>query len=108
MGQERAHFALPGMVKAGMKIQQLPLEDALKSLGSAANGLSSSEALQRLREFGPNRIEKAAGTPPVLRLLKEFVQFFSVILWIAAALAFVAEWSAPGQVWRGSALPSLR
>lgn len=80
-----------------MKIQQLPLEDALKSLGSAANGLSSSEALERLREFGPNRIEKAAGTPPVLRLLKEFVQFFSVILWIAAALAFFAEWSAPGQ-----------
>ena len=33
----------------------------------------------------------------MLRLLHEFVQFFSVILWIAAGLAFVAEWSAPGQ-----------
>lgn len=80
-----------------MKIHQLPLEDALKSLGSAADGLSSSEARQRLRQFGPNRVEKAAGTPPVLRLLKEYVQFFSVILWVGAALAFFAEWSAPGQ-----------
>jgi len=80
-----------------MKIHQLPLEDALKSLGSAADGLSSSEAQQRLRQFGPNRVEKAAGTPPVLRLLKEYVQFFSVILWVGAALAFFAEWSAPGQ-----------
>jgi magnesium-transporting ATPase (P-type) len=82
---------------AGMNIHQLPVKDALKGLHSTANGLSSVAALQRLRDFGPNRMEKVAGMPPVLRLLKEFVQFFSVILWIAAALAFVAEWSAPGQ-----------
>jgi calcium-translocating P-type ATPase len=80
-----------------MKIHQLSVEEALGGLRSAANGLSSSAALQRLREFGPNRVEKVVGAPPVLRLLKEFVQFFSVILWIAAGLAFVAEWSAPGQ-----------
>lgn len=84
-------------MKLRMKIHQLPVEDALRSLRSTADGLSPSVALQRLREFGPNRAEKVAGAPPVLRLLKEFVQFFSVILWIAAALAFVAEWSAPGQ-----------
>jgi sodium/potassium-transporting ATPase subunit alpha len=30
-------------------------------------------------------------------LLKEFVHFFSLILWVAAGLAFLAEWSAPGQ-----------
>lgn len=85
------------MVEAGMNIHQLPVKDALKGLRSTANGLSSVAALQRLGDFGPNRMEKVAGMPPVLRLLKEFVQFFSVILWIAAALAFVAEWSAPGQ-----------
>ena len=85
------------MVEAGMNIHQLPVKDALKGLRSTANGLSSVAALQRLRDFGPNCMEKVAGMPPVLRLLKEFVQFFSVILWIAAALAFVAEWSAPGQ-----------
>jgi calcium-translocating P-type ATPase len=79
------------------KIHQLTTEDCLVSLGSHAEGLSSAEAQHRLREYGPNRIEKIARVPAVLRLLREFVQFFSVILWVAAALAFVAEWSAPGQ-----------
>jgi sodium/potassium-transporting ATPase subunit alpha len=79
------------------KIHQLTTEDCLVSLGSRAKGLSSAEAQHRLREYGPNRIEKIARAPAVLRLLREFVQFFSVILWVAAALAFVAEWSAPGQ-----------
>ena len=36
-------------------------------------------------------------SPPWLRLLKEFFHFFSLILWVAAGLAFVAEWSEPGQ-----------
>ena len=35
--------------------------------------------------------------PLLLRLLGEFVHFFAVILWVAAGLAFFAEWSAPGQ-----------
>jgi sodium/potassium-transporting ATPase subunit alpha len=80
-----------------MKIHQLCVEDALGSLWGTADGLSSPEALRRLREFGPNRVEKVAGAPAALRILKEFVRFFSVILWVAAGLAFVAEWSAPGQ-----------
>jgi len=80
-----------------MKIHQLSVDAALDSLGSNVNGLSVAEALRRLREYGPNQIERIARTPVVLRLLREFVQFFSVILWIAAGLAFVAEWSVPGQ-----------
>ena len=80
-----------------MKIHQLSVEAALGSLDSNTNGLSAAEGMRRLREYGPNRIEKIARTPAGLRLLREFVQFFSIILWVAAALAFVAEWSAPGQ-----------
>jgi sodium/potassium-transporting ATPase subunit alpha len=80
-----------------MKIHQLSVEAALECLGSGANGLVAAEAGRRLREYGPNRVEKIARAPAGLRLLREFVQFFSIILWVAAALAFVAEWSAPGQ-----------
>ncbi|MBI3343770.1 MAG: cation-transporting P-type ATPase [Gammaproteobacteria bacterium] len=60
-------------------------------------GLSSAEAATRLREYGPNRVAEAAREPLALRLAKEFVQFFSLILWVAAGLAFLAEWSDPGQ-----------
>lgn len=80
-----------------MRIHQLSVAEALASVRSSAAGLSSEEALHRLREFGPNRVEQVAREAWTLRLLKEFTHLFSVILWIAAGLAFIAEWSSPGQ-----------
>ncbi len=80
-----------------MKIHQGSASELLASIRSGSEGLSSGEAGRRLREYGENRVEKVAGEPFLVRLLKEFAHFFSVILWIAAALAFLAEWNAPGQ-----------
>ena len=80
-----------------MKIHQLSVEEALRSLRSQAAGLSSEEALRRLREFGPNRVERLAREPAWFRLFREFTRFFSVILWVAAGLAFLAEWFDPSQ-----------
>lgn len=84
-------------LKSAMKIHQLSIDDALASVRSSSSGLSSSEAERRRREFGLNRVEKVAAEPALWRLLKEFTRFFSVILWCAAGLAFVAEWFDPGQ-----------
>lgn len=53
--------------------------------------------MRRLREFGPNQVEKLTGQSLWLRFFKEFFHFFAVILWLAAGLAFLGEWSAPGQ-----------
>ena len=80
-----------------MNIHQLSVQDALGSLQSAAFGLSAAEAERRLREHGPNVVQEVAREPTWLRFAREFVQFFSLILWAAAALAFLAEWSDPGQ-----------
>ena len=80
-----------------VRIDRLSVAESIASLRSAPQGLSVAEALNRLREFGPNQVEKVAGQPLWLRFLKEFFHFFAVILWLAAALAFVGEWSAPGQ-----------
>ena len=77
-------------------IHQLSALDAVASLKSAATGLSSAEVARRLPEFGLNEVEKVLGVPLWLRLTKEFTSFFSLLLWIAAGLAFLAEWSAPG------------
>ena len=79
-----------------MKIQQLPAADAIASLNSSP-GAVSAEALRRLHEYGLNRVEEVARESLVLRFLKEFTHFFALILWLAAALAFLAEWSDPGQ-----------
>ena len=80
-----------------MKIHQLSVDDALASVRSCSGGLSSSEAERRHREFGPNRVESVVRQPALWRLLREFTRFFSVILWCAAGLAFLAEWFDPAQ-----------
>jgi sodium/potassium-transporting ATPase subunit alpha len=80
-----------------MQIHQLSAADAVASLNSSPQGLSSAQAARRLAEYGPNRVEEVAGEPMLLRFLKEFTHFFALILWLAAALAFLAEWSDPGQ-----------
>ena len=80
-----------------VKIRQLSIGEAFASVQSGPQGLSSPEAERRLGEHGLNVVQEYAREPAWLRLLKEFFQFFSLILWAAAALAFVAEWSDPGQ-----------
>ena len=80
-----------------MNIHQLPVDAALESVRSSPRGLASPEAVRRLGQFGPNRIERADRVPRSVRLLQEFTHFFAVVLWIAAVLAFVADASQPGQ-----------
>jgi sodium/potassium-transporting ATPase subunit alpha len=80
-----------------MKIHHLTVEDAIRSLNSHPDGLSAQEAARRHREFGPNRVEQVKKELLALRFLKEFTHFFALILWLAAALAFVAEFSDPGK-----------
>ena len=72
-------------------------DDALKVLDTRRSGLTSAEAQRRLQTYGPNRIEQRRGESLLVSFLKQFTHFFAVILWVAAALAFAAEWSAPGQ-----------
>ncbi len=80
-----------------MHIHRLTVHDVLASLRSSEDGLAWEEASRRLSEYGENRLEAPAGEPLWLRFLKEFTHLFSLILWIAAALALFAQWSAPGQ-----------
>jgi calcium-translocating P-type ATPase len=79
-----------------MQITRLSIDDALASLRTSSRGLDSAEALRRLAEFGPNRVEEVAAVPRWVLFLREFTHFFAVILWIAAALAFFAESRGPG------------
>ncbi|WP_445155514.1 cation-translocating P-type ATPase [Arthrobacter sp. Hor0625] len=58
--------------------------------GGALAGLSSEEAARRLRQAGPNRLPRTRAVPGWRRLLAEMTHFFAVMLWAAAALAFVA------------------
>ncbi len=80
-----------------MKLHQLSVSEALASVRSSAQGLAVSEAAARRVEYGPNRVEPLARESAWLRLLKEFTHLFSIILWVAAGLAFLADWFDPSQ-----------
>ncbi|HEX4882853.1 MAG TPA: cation-transporting P-type ATPase, partial [Casimicrobiaceae bacterium] len=80
-----------------MRIHELSPLDAVASLKSADVGLTGREAERRLREFGANVVKEVERAPLWRRFLAEFVTFFSLILWVAAGLAFFAEASDPGQ-----------
>jgi calcium-translocating P-type ATPase len=78
-----------------MKINQINVDAALASLNSGRRGLASAEAARRRAEFGSNRLEKIVHERVWRRLLRQFTGFFALILWIAAALALVAQWRDP-------------
>ncbi|MDQ1314157.1 MAG: sodium/potassium-transporting ATPase subunit alpha [Pseudomonadota bacterium] len=80
-----------------MHLQSLTAEQSLASLHTAAAGLTQAEAQHRLAEFGPNHIEEVAREHLLLRFAREFTHFFAIILWLGAALAFLAEAFDPGQ-----------
>lgn len=62
-------------------------------------GLTEAEARIRLAHFGPNRIERARGTPGYVKLLRNFFSFFAVLLWIAAGLCFLPGVDMPQLGW---------
>ena len=80
-----------------MHIHGLSAEQSLASLNTTAAGLAASEAARRLAEFGPNHVEEVGRENLLLGFAREFTHFFAIILWIGAALAFLAEHFDPGQ-----------
>jgi calcium-translocating P-type ATPase len=80
-----------------VELQRLECGDALASLRSGPDGLGEAEAQRRLRQFGPNRVEGIPRESELSRLLRAFVHFFAVVLWIGAGLAFLAERYRPGE-----------
>ncbi len=80
-----------------MKIHHLTAEEALESLDSSLDGLSDAVIEERLREYGFNRLEETQKESILLVFAQEFLHFFALILWIAAALAFFAESHQPGE-----------
>jgi len=80
-----------------LRIHTLTPEQALASLNSSRAGLDATEAARRLAEYGPNHLEEIERENLLLRFAQEFTHFFAIILWIGAALAFIAEHFDPGQ-----------
>ncbi|MGI5271155.1 cation-translocating P-type ATPase [Nonomuraea sp. CA-218870] len=66
------------------------LEPLLRDLGSSRTGLTSREAARRLVHYGPNELRRRGGRHWPRALGRQFTHPLALLLWAAAALAFVA------------------
>jgi len=80
-----------------MKINNLSIDEVLRSLVTTEDGLSEEEAKRRLAEFGYNEIEEIRKKPLIFKFLSQLTHFLAVLLWIAAFLSFVSEYVHPGE-----------
>lgn len=70
---------------------QIPLAALYSRLRSSPGGLSSPEASKRLKEYGPNVLEKKKRFVLLFLFLKQFTNFFAILLMVAAGLALFAH-----------------
>jgi Ca2+-transporting ATPase len=77
-------------VSQNEQIQRLHEREALVALGSSAAGLTSEEASERLRRYGPNRLPELRRRSPLLLFLAQFRDFFAILLEVAGAITFIA------------------
>jgi len=76
---------------------KIPLPKFLQRLGVDDSGLSEQEASRRLQECGPNVLEETGKESILIKYLKQFWNFFSILLIIGAILSFLAEYLDPGK-----------
>lgn len=61
--------------------------EALDALQSSADGLSSSEASERLSQYGPNRLAESKKSSPAVRFLKQLADPMIIVLLAAAVVS---------------------
>ncbi|AKB30371.1 Sodium/potassium-transporting ATPase, alpha subunit [Methanosarcina siciliae T4/M] len=69
----------------------------LQRLDVNENGLSGQEATRRLEECGPNVLEESGKESIFKRYIRQFRNFFSILLTVGALLSFLGEYLDPGQ-----------
>lgn len=68
-----------------------PLRLLFRDLQTTPRGLSSREAARRLVAYGPNEIRRRGGRTWPRELAQQFTHPLALLLWAAAALAFVTN-----------------
>ena len=81
---------------ATMNFHKLDSNELFTQLGTdGQKGLSEGQAADKLKEFGPNKLEEKLQYPWYVKLLLEMVGIFSLLLWAGAILCFIAYGLAP-------------
>lgn len=79
------------VVPSAIEVGRATGPEVLAALGSRRDGLAEQEARDRLRSAGENRLPRPPRRPWYLQLGRNFLHLFALLLWVAAALAWVAD-----------------
>jgi len=74
----------------------LTLEELYHSLETTVEGLSTSQATERLHRYGFNELPEPSHRPLILRFTDQLTHFMALLLWIAGILAFISGTPALG------------
>lgn len=79
------------------QIHQLDTLSVFSQLGSGADGLSQTDVDERLADVGPNSFDIPDPWKLVRSLIKQFTNFFTILLNISAGICFIANALQPGE-----------
>ena len=79
------------------QIQNLDVQEVHRFLRTRAEGLSAREVAERLAEVGPNRLEEKRKLVWLKSLVKQFTNFFTILLDVSALICFIADHIQPGE-----------
>ena len=77
----------------------LEKDSIFEELQTSENGLTQEEAQRRLDVYGPNILKKIKQTPTYVKLLKNFISLFAILLWIGGGLCFIPGVDMPQLGW---------
>jgi len=79
------------------QIQNVPPNDVYNILHTHPEGLDPGEVTERRHEVGPNTLEGKRKLRWLQSLIRQFTNFFTILLDISAAICFVAHYLQPGE-----------
>jgi len=78
-------------------IHKISLKEFYKTIDTTDKGLSTEEANKRLNKFGKNILVTKKKNSIIINYLKQFINFFAILLIIGSILSFFADYLYPGE-----------
>lgn len=85
------------MVKAKLKIHKLSIDSFYKKFNTSIRGLDNSSLKTAQSSFGLNKLSEKKHTSEIIKFLKQFKNFFSILLLGGSVLSFISDKIVPGE-----------
>ncbi|MHB8108181.1 MAG: cation-translocating P-type ATPase, partial [Candidatus Cryosericum sp.] len=81
------------VAKAGPEtvIHSLPVSGVCGALQTRVQGLTKSEAEERLKRYGSNTIQEVKGKSLIWKFLSNFTHLMAILLWVGGIIGFIAQ-----------------